>query len=326
MSSDHLYVKLSKTISSSFTRMLTYYEKERICENTFEANGPFWHLYTDGTTMQNIFLDETDFDTAMAVLAVSRCRSDDVEMLTFEIMNNHLHIIASGKRERCLLMFAILKDKLRRVMSKMGRTVSWDKFIANIIPIPDLKALRNEIIYAHRNAFVADSRHTPYSYAWGGGCAYFNPIINELSVTSFGELSYDKKRKLTHSRDIDGLSRLKFVKDRVYIPSFCNIKLGEAMFTDARQYFYGLTRNAETFSQIAERLKDKIFLTDDEMYQAAVQQCETEFQTRQLATLAPEQKIALAKTLHFKYKASNQQLRRLLKLDMVILSELFPTK
>ena len=296
MSSDHLYVKLSKTISSSFTRMLTYYEKERICENTFEANGPFWHLYTDGTTMQNIFLDETDFDTAMAVLAVSRCRCDDVEMLTFEIMNNHLHIIASGKRERCLLMFEILKDKLRRVMSKMGRTVSWDKFIANIIPIPDLKALRNEIIYAHRNAFVADSRHTPYSYAWGGGCAYFNPIINELSV-----------------------------KDRVYIPSFCNIKLGEAMFTDARQYFYGLTRNAETFSQIAERLKDKIFLTDDEMYQAAVQQCETEFQTRQLATLAPEQKIALAKTLHFKYKASNQQLRRLLKLDMVILLELFPT-
>jgi hypothetical protein len=97
------------------------------------------------------------------------------------------------------------------------------------------------------------------------------------------------------------------------------------MFTDARQYFYGLTRNAETFSQIAERLKDKIFLTDDEMYQAAVQQCETEFQTRQLATLAPEQKIALAKTLHFKYKASNQQLRRLLKLDMVILLELFPT-
>ena len=35
------------------------------------------------------------------------------------------------------------------------------------------------------------------------------------------------------------------------------------MFRDARSYFNSLTRNAEAFSQIASRLKDSIFLTDE---------------------------------------------------------------
>ena len=32
----------------------------------------------------------------------------------------------------------------------------------------------------------------------------------------------------------------------------------------------------------------------------------------------------MSKELHFKYNASNQQIRRLLKLDISILNELFP--
>lgn len=32
---------------------LSFSEKERICESIFINNGPYWHLYTDGTKMQN---------------------------------------------------------------------------------------------------------------------------------------------------------------------------------------------------------------------------------------------------------------------------------
>ena len=37
---------------------LSFSEKERICESIFIANGPYWHVYTDGTKMQNIFCSE----------------------------------------------------------------------------------------------------------------------------------------------------------------------------------------------------------------------------------------------------------------------------
>lgn len=114
-------------------------------------------------------------------------------------------------------------------------------------------------------------------------------------------------------------------EDIVHIPSFCRIDIGERMFRDARSYFNSLTRNAEAFSQIAERLKDTVFLTDDEMYAAAVRYAEQNYSNRQLASLSPDQKIRLAKELHFRYNASNQQLRRLLRLDIGLLNELFPS-
>ena len=85
-----------------------------------------------------------------------------------------------------------------------------------------------------------------------------------------------------------------------------------------------MTRNAEAFSQIAERLKDVIFMTDDELMAVAVKYAATKFGNGQLTLLTADQKIQVARELHFKYNATNQQLRRMLKLDLKILQEIFP--
>ena len=96
------------------------------------------------------------------------------------------------------------------------------------------------------------------------------------------------------------------------------------MYQDARSYFNSMTRNSEAYSLIAERLKDSIFLTDDEIYLVARKYSEDHFNCKQLKLLSPEQKIQTASQLHFKYKASNQQIRRILNLNSDILNELFP--
>ena len=36
--------------------ILSFSEKEKACEETFGANGPYWHLFTNWNTMQNIFM------------------------------------------------------------------------------------------------------------------------------------------------------------------------------------------------------------------------------------------------------------------------------
>ena len=109
-----------------------------------------------------------------------------------------------------------------------------------------------------------------------------------------------------------------------YIPSFCNIQLGESIFRDARSYFNSLTRNAEGFSQIASRLKDSIFLTDDELYSVICSHISKEYSVKSPFQLSSQQKIDTARQMHFDYNASNQQLRRMLRLDLSILEELFP--
>ena len=109
-----------------------------------------------------------------------------------------------------------------------------------------------------------------------------------------------------------------------FIPSFCDIRLGESLFRDARSYFNSLTRNAEAFSQIASRLKDSIFLTDEELYSVLCSHINKEYSVKTAAELTAQQKIETARHLHFNYNASNQQLRRMLRMDLAILKEIFP--
>lgn len=304
--------------------MWTFAEKERECERRFEKSGPFWHLYTDGRIMEDFLYTEGDFKIAMTALAVATILFRKVRIITFELMSNHIHLILSGEAEDCLELFDKFKVRLRRVLKTNGRVIYWDTFKADILPIETLNALRNEIIYVNRNAFVADPRFTPFSYPWGGGCAYFLPSFHRLPAKPLKESGFNKAREMTRFREVRMIEEMRFVGDIAYIPSFCRIDIGESMFRDARSYFNSLTRNAEAFSQIAQRLKDSVFLTDDEMYAAATMYAEKTYGNRQLTLLTSEQKIQMSKELHFKYNASNQQIRRLLKLDIGILNELFP--
>ena len=144
------------------------------------------------------------------------------------------------------------------------------------------------------------------------------------AVSPLGKLKTHIQRSLLHTRDVAPFADLKAVGSMPFIPSFCDIKLGESMFRDARSYFNSLTRNAEAFSQIANRLKDSIFLTDEELYSVLCSHINKEYSVKTATDLTAQQKIDTARHLHFNYNASNQQLRRMLRMDLAILEELFP--
>ena len=304
--------------------MPTFAERERECERLFQQSGPFWHLYTDGKKMTDFLCTEEEFNSAMIALAVVTVVFTKVRIITFELMSNHIHLILNGRKEECLELFERFKLRIRKILRMTDRIIDWTRFKADILQIESLNTLRNEIIYVNRNGFVVNPRYTPFSYPWGGGYAYFSPVINHLPAKTLKELGFNRSREITHFREIRTIDVLRFVNSVVFIPSFCRIDIGEGMFRDARSYFNSLTRNSEAFSQIAQRLKDSVFLTDDEMYAVAVMYAEKTFGNKQLPILSPEQKIQLSKELHFKYNASNQQIRRITKLDLNILNELFP--
>lgn len=303
---------------------LSFSEKESLCESIFIENGPYWHLYTDGTQMQDIFCTDEETDTGMWILATAACQTKETSILTFEIMANHLHLIMSGQKESCLILFETFKSRLRRVMKQTGRIIDWNQFNASIIPIESLRSLRNEIIYTNRNAYVANTGHTPDSYPWGGGCVFFNGWLGQLPIKDITSLPFDRIRELTHSRDISAYKCLKLIGQRVFIPSFCRTDIGEALFTDARSYFNCLTKNVEAFGEIAKRLKDSIFLTDEELYSVTTSYINNEYNERQPSGLSPQQRIDTARHLKYKYNATKQQLRRILRLEEKTLAELFP--
>ena len=290
----------------------------------FAKGGRFWHLFTDGSSMEDIFLNEDDMKTGMIALAMGRCIYQEIEIITFELMSNHLHLILRGDRGACLELFGYFKKKLARIFCKQDRCIDWKRFKADILEIPDLKALRNEIIYVNRNAFVADPRFTPFSYPWGGGWAYFSPVIKLLPVRSVREIGVSKARVLVRLRDVSKIADLQFVGDVPFIPSFCSVDIGQMMFRDARSYFYMLNREVEAFSQIASRLNERVFLTDDEMVKVAASYAQKSYSCR-LGMLTPAQRLELARKLHYEYNASNDMLRRVLRIELNVLNELFPS-
>ena len=82
------------------SRALNFSEKERVCESIFINNGPYWHVYTDGTMMQNIFISKEDFIIGMWCLAAARYLCKSVRIITFELMGNHVHLILAGAKDR----------------------------------------------------------------------------------------------------------------------------------------------------------------------------------------------------------------------------------
>ena len=305
---------------------LSFLEKERICEHNFMLNGPFWHLCTDGNNVPILFYDSNDMKVMMNLVGICARTIAKIKVLTFEVMNNHIHIILSGKEDRCKKMFELLKSKLKRFFIRNGRCIDTSKFECQLIPITDLNMLRNEIVYVNRNGFLVNKEHTPFSYPWGAGAYMFNPKAQHLPAVPFDTLSVKTKRAICKSHDIDfDSSGLMVFEDMILPSSFCDLKLGESMFRDGHNYFYSISKNFEAFNAIAKRLHDSVFLNDEELYAAVSTLCKKDYDVKQPTLLAAKDKLEMAKTMHYEYNATNRQIKSILKLEMQIIESLFPS-
>ena len=298
-----------------------YARREEECEDLFHSFGPFWHLCTPGTNQELLFISPYDYGFGVTSAAISL--TDTVLVYALAVMSNHLHDILAGRRDNCLDYFEQRKKRLRSYLVSTGRKVDLKYFKPDLIPIESLTALRNEIVYVNRNGYVAHPEHTPFSYPWSSGMFYFNPAA-DCDAMRYSSSSYQGKRAVTHSRVMDLPCDCSVKNGAIHIPSFVRIQEGERLFRDAHQYFNLLSRNAEAYGEVAKRLGDRVFLTDDELFHALCTLCRKDYGQSRPAALSPNEKIAMAIKMKRQYTASNGQIRRMLRLDANIVQELFP--
>lgn len=296
---------------------------EQYCENLFHSEGPFWHLCTSGLCQSIIFTNKEDYCFGINSLAISLAEEPKVTLWAFAIMSNHIHEIISGSREACLAYFNNRKKKLIRYYSKKDNTINWDDFSPKLIDINTLEQLRIEIIYVHRNGYVANPNVTPYSYPWSSSIFFFNDLQKMNNGYSYDSLTYNEKRKLTHSRAIE-LPANYFVKDEHFFPpSFCKINNAEQFFRDAHHYFIKLAKPTEEKSLVSSALKETIFLSDEEIYPTVCGHCYSKYGKALPSQLSSSEKLEVASTMHNQYNASNKQINRILRIPIDLLSELF---
>lgn len=309
---------------------------ESVCEAAFSRGGPYWHLYTDGDGMPIFFADPVDFVFGITLLGMSAAEIPRCRIVTFTLMSNHIHVILAGSEADVRAFFSLFRARLQRYLARKKRFWPSERFEASLFRIPDLRALRSEIIYVNRNGYVVSPDCTPFSYWWSAGVYFFNPMAGLLPTASFAELPLRERREMCHSREADlpdhyrVLLCLPLPADRkvgpvLAAPSFCALGEAESFFRDAHQYFRLLGRDQEAQAEVARRLGDKVFLTDDELFGAVCALCAKEYDVSNPVLVPADRKLDLARKMHFDYNASNKQIQRMLRLSPAIVEDLFPS-
>ena len=286
---------------------------------------PIWHLCTDGESQCLIFRDKEDFKEGMNLvgLSISKFRKN-VSSLTFTLMNNHMHFILQGEKEDIETFFNHLHGKLRRMLLRQNRGSDLPKPRYSLMQITTDSHLRNAIAYANRNGYVTNTYATPFSYEWGAARYFFNSTQANEEKKFLSQMYKREKMNFFHTHDIDFPDSYYLVDGYISPLCYCKIEECEMLFRNAHQYCWLITRNVESFKEIADQVGDKIFYTDEELYSAALQFTNKNFKNIKINTLGKSEKIQTAKHLHFSFNASNRQISRMLKLPENLVDELFP--
>lgn len=304
-------------------KQVRFVEREGVCENTFTVSGKWWHLYTSGKTNSLIFIDLEILRFAMNLLA--RCKLDfpDLYIVSFVIMSNHIHLVIVGDENRIALFFETFRRRLARFMRTHGYGRLSRNFSMQLKRIESLSSLRNTIVYVHRNGYVVDSSHTPFSYAWGTGPYYFTMHRVDSLISDLNDAGL---RTFFHSRVPSFGPDTPLVDGYVSPAAFCSLQLGMSLFRDAHQYFSLLTKNVEAYSELACDLGDTEFLTDMELFSQVSRMIAESYSVQRVNELTRAQRYDVARKLHYEFKSSNGQIRRILNLSQSDVDQLFPLK
>ena len=302
--------------------MSDFSNKEGRCLLCFSELGPCYHLWTS-ENFEIIFRNADEFRIGMGIMAIAAKCFLDVRIITFELMTNHLHIMAAGDESRLGQMLELIKKLLMRMAGDAGRTIDWGAFKAGIRHLNDITDARNVLIYDNRNGFLVHDNYTPFSYPWGSNFCYFNPDAKKRFQESSVPSTIKDRRSVFHSHISDGIQGLRLL-DGCFSPfSFCDIEAGESLFRDAVHYFYMLGRNIESNKEIAKEIGESISYTENELYAAISARCRSEYGTANPAQIPVDAKIATAKVMRYEYNATLKQIQRMLRLEQGILKSIF---
>lgn len=309
----------------------SYFEKKDRCERVFEWTiqryGGVWHLCTPGEKQPIIFKNPEDYEFAMTLVAMCAYDCPNVQVITFELMSNHVHFILCGSESDVMAFFTLFRKRLLRYLTTRYGPTDLSNFVCEKpIPIETVESLRNQICYTNRNNYVVDPDQTPFSYPYGANSYYFMPGAKRLNGKRFGDLTLRGKRSLIHARETDYPAEY-VITDGYFSPmNYCRLDLGEAVFLDARHYFNKLAKDIESYREIAAIVGDSIYYTDDDLFEVVKRICNDNYAGQRPKLLAKNEKIELARKLHYDYNADNAKISRLLKLPKTVVDQLFPSK
>lgn len=301
--------------------MSSFRDLEAYCESRFLQGGPYWHIYTPGVETPVLFGVKEDYVFVMNLICQAKMSTDGIQILAFEIMSNHLHIVVSGEESQARQFFLFLEKRLRRCAKTLTCKEIPSSFRGQYKEIDSLQSLRNTIVYVNRNGYVTDRKYTPFTYPWGTGKYYFNnagfDVVNVV-------LSVSDMRCMFRGRAAINPESFHVYDGYITPSSYCDFEQGMSMFRDAHHYFFMVSKNVEAYGELALELNDDEYLTDTELISQMWKLVKRDYNLNSLRDMSKAQKYDFAKRLRFEFRSSNEQIRRVLNLTSAEVNTIFP--
>lgn len=305
--------------------MRNFQDSERYCSQLFDSSGPFWHLWSPENGPL-LFASDDDFMAGMGIVGICALLCPEVKIYTFELMNNHVHFTVGCVYNEAMAFAGRLKKYLQKWLASSGKTPDLSGWSLSARAIESLRDFRNVVAYNNRNGFLVNPEETPFSYPWGANRYFFNREAKLRFDHRKNKRTMSKRmrRGLIRTHDADHIIGPVMMDGYACPLSFCAITEAEQYFRNASHYLSTITRNIESQKEIAAEIGERLYYNDNELFAACVRLAADRFGESRPSVLAKDDKIILAKALHYDYNAGNKQICRMLNLDPGIVNALFP--
>ena len=121
----------------------------------------FYHICSDGNALPWLFKDDEDFIAGINRIGICK-HVTGVEIISFILMDNHLHKLLYGTMAMCKEYINKYKTLTGKWNSrKYGNRKSLKELPVTIIPVRTEEYLLETIAYIDRNSIVAGYCHLP---------------------------------------------------------------------------------------------------------------------------------------------------------------------
>ena len=288
-------------------------------KDPFTGRKGIYLFTTDHLLRALLFRDWEDFVQGVNTIALATLEYP-VKVLCYALMDNHIHLLVSGRYEDCRTFYAWVLHRLARMQEeKYGVSGILKLQATDVQAVTDKEMLLNEVCYLLRNIYKARIG-SPYSNPWAPFECYFNPYLPLIHGTPMPGAKEVKRLFGTH---VKIPSDWEHVEGRILNKCFVDYRTVEQKIGSSLEFFDRLRRyDLESIVEQAHGIEAKLTFTDAEMQEKIRAVCKNELHVASHHQLERKDLLWLARTLAKRFACTKKQIARLLGIEPSILDQL----
>ncbi|MBP5397992.1 MAG: hypothetical protein J6Y32_05135 [Bacteroidales bacterium] len=258
-----------------------------------------YHLCTDGWKEGKLFNSEEQFKMGMSTVALISLVFE-VKIRSFVLMPNHIHLLIYASGKVCLRIFRFMKRRINHQLVKDGCPSLPKSYGMKLIPIEDVKSMRNHFIYLSRNAYEKNFC-VPEGYPWGSIYLPFNRTSEYIRGVRVEDMNLRDVRSIigTYVKLPDNweIHPSLGVLPRNYIHSDGIREL----FDTPKSYMTKLVKDYESFVHLSQELGEEFVFSRPEAEDIMLAKLRSMYPGKWLRDLTTSEKGRLAVQLNRQY-------------------------